>query len=75
MQAELIKKAWQWCDEANAICHAHEAAIFDYIVELPVWSQPAELLASLCSPDENTAPGTTNYALNSNISGSCIYLD
>ncbi|XP_066317514.1 uncharacterized protein [Miscanthus floridulus] len=56
-QTEFLKKARQWCDEANALCDAREAAIFDSIVP-PLWGgNAAELMAGLCSPEENTASG------------------
>jgi hypothetical protein len=33
---------------------------FDAIVALPLWGNPSYLIASLCSRDKKTAPGTTN---------------
>ncbi|RCV24362.1 hypothetical protein SETIT_5G078900v2 [Setaria italica] len=61
VQAELLKKASQLCDEINALCDAHEAAIVDHIAVLPVWGNPRELVASLYSPDphEQAEPGTS----------------
>ncbi|XP_066327836.1 uncharacterized protein [Miscanthus floridulus] len=57
MQTDFLKKARQWCDEANALCDAREAAIFDSIVP-PLWGgNPKELMVGLCSPEENTASG------------------
>ncbi|NP_001143356.1 uncharacterized protein LOC100275979 [Zea mays] len=57
IQVELMKKVCQWCDEANSICDAGEAAIVDSIVALPMWgANSSELVAALCSPDKNT-PG------------------
>jgi len=59
-QTDFLKKARQWCDEANALCDAREAAIFDSIVP-PLWGgNPKELMVGLCSPEENTASGTKN---------------
>jgi hypothetical protein len=61
IQAELMKKVHQWCDEANAICDAGEAAIVASMVALPLWcGNPADLVTALCSPDENSH-GTTLY--------------
>ncbi|CAL4964835.1 unnamed protein product [Urochloa decumbens] len=57
VQAELLKKASQLCDEINALCEAREAAIVDDIVALPVWGDPRELLASFHSPDKQPDPG------------------
>ncbi|PWZ21491.1 hypothetical protein Zm00014a_039968 [Zea mays] len=53
IQAELMKKVHQWCDEANAICDAGESAIVASMVALPLWGgNPADLVTALCSPDE-----------------------
>ncbi|CAL4957767.1 unnamed protein product [Urochloa decumbens] len=57
VQAELLKKASQLCDEINALCDAREAAIVDDIAALPVWGDPRELLASFHSPDKQPDPG------------------
>ncbi|KAJ1279795.1 hypothetical protein BS78_04G182800 [Paspalum vaginatum] len=65
VQAELLKKLSQWCDESNMLCDAHEAAIVDSIVALPLWGNPSELVASLCSSDEDTAPGEGFQSLDS----------
>ncbi|PAN31918.1 hypothetical protein PAHAL_5G450200 [Panicum hallii] len=58
VQAELLRKAFQLCDEINALCDARETAIVDDIATLPVWGNPRELMMSLYSPDEQT-PGTS----------------
>jgi len=60
LQAELLRKASQLCDEIKALCDAHEAAIVDDIATLPVWGNPRELLTLLYSPDEQTDPGTSS---------------
>ncbi|OEL37095.1 hypothetical protein BAE44_0001886 [Dichanthelium oligosanthes] len=57
VQAELLKRAYQLCDEINTLCDAQEAAIVDDIAALPVWGNPRELMVSLCSPDKQTDPG------------------
>lgn len=61
MQAELLKKASELCEQINALCDAHEADVVDRIATLPVWGNPRELLASLYSPDpdEQADPGTS----------------
>ena len=59
LQAELLRKASQLCDEINALCDAHEASIVDDLATLPVWGNPRELMTSLYSPDEQTDPGTS----------------
>ncbi|CAO2209207.1 unnamed protein product [Urochloa humidicola] len=58
VQAELLKRASQLCDEINALCEAREAAMVDDIAALPVWGNPRELFASLQSPHQQTDPGT-----------------
>ncbi|KAG2596087.1 uncharacterized protein LOC120706189 isoform X2 [Panicum virgatum] len=57
LQAELLRKASQLCDEINALCDAHEAAIVDDLATLPVWGNPRELMTSLYSPDGQNDPG------------------
>ncbi|WVZ74757.1 hypothetical protein U9M48_022900 [Paspalum notatum var. saurae] len=65
VQAELLKKLSQWCDESNMLCDAQEAAIVDSIVALPLWGNPSDLVASLCSSDEDPAPGGGFQSLDS----------
>jgi hypothetical protein len=72
IQVELMKKVCQWCDEANSICDAGEAAIVDSIVALPMWgANSSELVAALCSPDKNT-PGTLLIRPFWNMSSDCL---
>ncbi|CAO2185359.1 unnamed protein product, partial [Urochloa humidicola] len=59
VQADLLKKASQLCDEINALCDAREADIVDEIAALPVWGNPQELFASLHSPHQQTDTGTS----------------
>ncbi|CAO2180646.1 unnamed protein product [Urochloa humidicola] len=69
VQAELLKRASQLCDEINALCDAREADIVDEIAALPVWGNPQELFALLHSPHQQTDPGT------SGLDGGCKSLD
>uniref|UniRef100_A0A0A9CRA3 Uncharacterized protein n=1 Tax=Arundo donax TaxID=35708 RepID=A0A0A9CRA3_ARUDO len=60
VQAELLNKVSQMCDQIQILCDAQEAAVVDDIAALPVWGNPKHLIKALCdSPDEQTAPGTT----------------
>ncbi|XP_062219516.1 uncharacterized protein LOC133919211 [Phragmites australis] len=62
VQAELLKKVSQCCDEIQNLCDAQEAAVVDVIAALPVWGNPKDLINSLCnSPDEQTAPGDLDF--------------
>ncbi|CAL4951074.1 unnamed protein product [Urochloa decumbens] len=61
VQAELLKKASQLCDEINTLCDARDAAIVDDIAALPVWGDPRELLASFHSPHKQPDPGTSGW--------------
>uniref|UniRef100_A0A0A9DCE6 Uncharacterized protein n=1 Tax=Arundo donax TaxID=35708 RepID=A0A0A9DCE6_ARUDO len=63
-QAELLNKVSQMCDEIQILCDAQEEAVVDSIASLTVWGNPKDLIKALCdSPDEQTAPGTSDSNL------------
>ncbi|KAL6634668.1 hypothetical protein ACP70R_027339 [Stipagrostis hirtigluma subsp. patula] len=57
VQEEWYKKITEFCDETDALNRTEEEAMVDAITALPVWRDPRELMASLCTPDE-LSPGT-----------------
>lgn len=52
MQAEsqeaIIRNVSNLCDIAEAMCNAEEEQLNKSLIDLPIWSSPRELMASLC---------------------------
>ncbi|CAN1153613.1 hypothetical protein LINPERPRIM_LOCUS14805 [Linum perenne] len=47
-QEGIIGNVSNLCDIADAVCDAHQERLVKSFLELPVWSSPQDLMASLC---------------------------
>ncbi|TXG54738.1 hypothetical protein EZV62_019994 [Acer yangbiense] len=47
-QEAIIRDVSNLCDVAETMCNAQEEWVMQSLVDLPVWSSPRELMASLC---------------------------
>ncbi|KAF3444558.1 hypothetical protein FNV43_RR14250 [Rhamnella rubrinervis] len=47
-QEAIIRNVSNLCDIAEAMCNAEEEQLNQSLIDLPIWSSPRELMASLC---------------------------
>jgi len=47
-QEAIIRDVSNLCDVAEAMCNAQEEQMKQSFIDLPIWTSPHELIASLC---------------------------